>query len=80
MSYDFKDVLSNIDPSQTYQFEHFTGGLVNVTVRATRASPGGQGASPDHGTLILKYAPPYVAALGKAAPFSQDRQVFSSSS
>jgi hypothetical protein len=76
MSYDFKAFLSSIDPSQTYECQLLTGGLVNITVRATKTSPPAQGTFPDYETMVLKYAPPYVAALGEATPFSQDRQVY----
>jgi hypothetical protein len=74
MLFDFKSFLSKIDPSQKYEFQSLTGGLVNLTVRATKVSPFG-GIFPKRNTLILKYAPPFVAALGESAPFSQDRQV-----
>jgi hypothetical protein len=69
----FESFLSKIDPSQKYEFQFLTGGLVNLTVRATKVSPSG-GIFPERKTLILKYAPPFIAALGESAPFSQDRQ------
>lgn len=75
MLFDFEPFLSKIDPSQKYELQTLTGGLVNVTVRASKVLPSGGGFFPKHGTLILKYAPPFVAALGESAPFSQDRQV-----
>lgn len=75
MLFDFEPFLSKIDPSQKYEFQILTGGLVNLTVRATKVTASGGGHFPKHGTLILKYAPPFVAALGESAPFSQDRQV-----
>ena len=75
MLFDFEAFLSKIDPSQKYEFQSLTGGLVNLTVRATKVSPSG-GIFPKHKTLILKYAPPFVVALGESAPFSQDRQVY----
>ncbi|KAF8847051.1 hypothetical protein BDZ45DRAFT_733845 [Acephala macrosclerotiorum] len=74
MLFDFEPFLSKIDPSQKYEFQSLTGGLVNLTVRATKVSPSG-GIFPKHDTLILKYAPPFVATLGESAPFSQDRQL-----
>lgn len=75
MSFDFKAFLSKIDPSQDYEFQSVTGGLVNLTGRARKILPSGGGTFPQHDTLILKYAPPFVAALGEEAPFSQARQV-----
>ena len=33
------------------------------------------GLKPPPQTMILKYAPPFVAALGEGAPFTRDRQV-----
>ncbi len=74
MLYDFDTFLSKIDPSQNYELQPLTGGLVNVTVRATKVSGKSGGLFPEHGSLVLKYAPPFVAALGDSAPFSQDRQ------
>jgi hypothetical protein len=75
MLFDFEPFLSKVDPSQKYEFQPLTGGLVNLTVRATKVSASGNGFFPKHNTLILKYAPPFVATLGASAPFSQDRQV-----
>jgi len=74
MLFYFEPFLSKIDPFQKYEFQTLTGGLVNLTVRATKVSPSG-GIFPKQNTLILKYAPPFVAVLGESAPFSQDRQV-----
>ncbi|PMD30381.1 hypothetical protein L207DRAFT_641646 [Hyaloscypha variabilis F] len=74
MLFDFEPFLSKIDPFQKYEFQTLTGGLVNLTVRATKVSPSG-GIFPKQNTLILKYAPPFVAVLGESAPFSQDRQL-----
>jgi hypothetical protein len=75
MSFDFRAFLSKIDASQTYECQSLTGGLVNLTVRARKTSSSGGGIFPTHDTLILKYAPPFVATVGEEAPFSQDRQV-----
>ncbi|KAE9364853.1 hypothetical protein N431DRAFT_550233 [Stipitochalara longipes BDJ] len=75
MLFDFEPFLSKIDPTQKYEFQTLTGGLVNFTVRATKVSPSG-GIFSKHNALIVKYAPPFVAALGNSAPFSQDRQVY----
>jgi hypothetical protein len=79
MLFAFKAFLANIDPVQKYEVQALTGGLVNVTVRATKPLGFGESASslfPTHNSLILKYAPPFVATIGESAPFSQDRQVF----
>jgi hypothetical protein len=74
MLFNFESFLSKIDPFQKYEFQSLTGGLVNLTVRATKVSHPG-GIFPKHNTLVLKYAPPFVATLGESAPFSRDRQV-----
>lgn len=75
MSFDFLAFLSKIDPSQDYEVQFLTGGLVNLTVRARKILPSAGSIFPKRDTLILKYAPPFVAALGEEALFSQDRQV-----
>ena len=46
------------------------GGYVNVTVRA---SPRRGGDKPR--SVVIKYAPPFVAAVGEEAPFATFRQV-----
>lgn len=95
MNFNFSSYLSGLDPSSTYHVDRLTGGVVNVTVRATksslplssetRSSPsnvdlnGGQGRFPGHKTLILKHAPPFIAGVGESAPISQTRQVRDSS-
>lgn len=75
MGFDFASQLSLLYPGQEYEITVMTGGLVNHTIRATRIgnSKSGTGDGPD--SAILKYAPPYVASIGEAAPFPQDRQV-----
>lgn len=76
--FDFTFFLSSVDPSQQYTIQSLTGGIINVTVRATKlpASNGAnRGRFPDQDTLILKYAPPLIAGVGEAAPFSIYRQV-----
>lgn len=83
MGFDFEPYLSAFFPGGTYKTEPLSGGLVNFTVRASRTIPPinrGDGDNDDSDqdppmTLVLKYAPPYVAAVGEEAPFSQDRQV-----
>ena len=68
MLFDFEYFLSWIDPSQKYEFQSLTGGVVNLTVRATKVLTTGNSFFPKHDTLILKYAPPFVAALGHQRP------------
>lgn len=52
-----------------YEVVKLTGGLVNVTVRVIT----GKGNSKR--TVILKYAPPFIAASLEKTPFGQFRQV-----
>ena len=52
-------------PQGTFQLSQLAGGLINETVRAFCR----------HGSFIMKYAPPYIAAIGPSAPFGQERQV-----
>ena len=77
MLFDFCSYLLKLDPSQSYSVKQLTGGLVNVTVRAVKCagSSADDGRFPDHKSIVLKYAPPFVAAVGETAPFSQHRQV-----
>lgn len=77
MLFDFQGYLSNLDPSHSYTIHQLIGGVVNVTVRAIKTSSSGRGGGcfPDRSTLILKYAPPYVAEIGESAPLSTFRQV-----
>jgi hypothetical protein len=81
MEYDFASYLSKFDPSERYSIERLTGGLVNITVRATKEDVNPEALHRERFTgrksVILKYAPPYVAAVGESAPFSQQRQVSS---
>ena len=76
MSFEFCAFLRELDPSSEYDFQSLSGGLVNLTQRATKTSPLGAGKFPNQASLILKYAPPFIAALGEEAPFSQKRQVW----
>ncbi|KAH6705237.1 hypothetical protein BKA61DRAFT_739656 [Leptodontidium sp. MPI-SDFR-AT-0119] len=70
----FGAYLSEIDPSQSYVIEAVTGGLVNWTSRATKLPCSSPGKFGNHKSLILKYAPPYIAAIGESAKFSPYRQ------
>lgn len=79
MSFDFSKFLSKLDPAQTYITHELTGGVVNFTVRAVKPQTRNlddvhKGCFPEQETLILKHAPPYIAAVGKVAPMSQYRQ------
>jgi hypothetical protein len=77
MTFNFSAYLSKIDPTQTYAIKQLTGGVVNLTVRATKktSTASSQGPFPLHASLVLKQAPPYVAGVGESAPMSQFRQV-----
>ncbi|KAF8863044.1 hypothetical protein BDZ45DRAFT_147357 [Acephala macrosclerotiorum] len=77
--FNFEAFLSKIDPKQKYAIQVLTGGRVNLTVRATKIAYSQytrfRSRFPDHKSLILKYAPPYIATIGKSAPFSPGRQL-----
>ncbi|KAK9247939.1 kinase-like domain-containing protein [Lipomyces tetrasporus] len=80
MYFDFDAYLAQIDPFHIWSVQRISGGLVNFTVRAYKVSSSAQdtiqkGLFDDYETLILKFAPPYIAALGESAPFSQVRQI-----
>ncbi|PVI03062.1 hypothetical protein DM02DRAFT_652862 [Periconia macrospinosa] len=74
MSFDFCAFLCKLDPFVEYEFQSLSGGLINITVRATKTSHSDAGKFSGQGSLILKYAPPFIAAIGEEAPFSQTRQ------
>ncbi|KAG8747909.1 hypothetical protein FRC10_010528 [Ceratobasidium sp. 414] len=80
LSFDFAPIFASLDPYHTYTATPLSGGLINLTSRIT--------ISPNSGTeehecpfgpvpisVVAKYAPPYIAAIGESAPFSQFRQV-----
>ena len=75
MSFDFHAWMKKLDPFVEYEFRPLSGGLVNVIQRAKKTSAPGTGKFPSHASLILKYAPSFVAAVGEGLPFSQKRQV-----
>ncbi|KAF3484094.1 uncharacterized protein GIQ15_03418 [Arthroderma uncinatum] len=82
MSLDFDSYFRKLDPQNTWIVKRLTGGLVNVTVRAVRDDANKQNTAADkpgpfgkHQSLILKYAPPFVASVGEGAPFDQIRQI-----
>lgn len=75
MSFDFQDYLARHNPEHTYLISELVGGFVNVTVRAictdcVQESP----TRSENDTMVLKYAPPYVAGRGEGAPMTQWRQ------
>ena len=61
----FDSTLLSFGPPGTYNLTSLSGGLINETVRA----------SCKHGSFIMKYAPPYIAAIGPSAPFGRERQI-----
>jgi hypothetical protein len=81
MSFPFSEFLSTFYRLQAFDITPCTGGIVNVTVRARKIPPNPQGAPgvdqyfDGHRSVILKYAPPYVAGVGEGAPMDQKRQV-----
>lgn len=77
MSFDFQTYLKQLDSQHSYFIVRLTGGVVNVTVRATKASHHhvDAGRFPGHRSVILKYAPPFVAGVGPEAVLTQTRQV-----
>ncbi|KAK2793242.1 hypothetical protein FQN52_001890 [Onygenales sp. PD_12] len=89
MSFKFDAYFRQHAPSETWSIQPLTDGIVNFTVRAVRSridppatSPQDTGPAPrgpsgrfsEHESLILKYAPPYVALVGEQAPFDRVRQ------
>lgn len=76
-TFDFKSYLSNIDPVNEYKVTVLSGGRVNITVRATKTRPCTVSVErfPGRESIVLKYAPPYIAMDGQGATFSQFRQV-----
>jgi hypothetical protein len=77
VSFDFEKYLSDIDPVNKYTISALAGGRVNVTVRATKTPCANidTGSFPGHQSIILKYAPAFIAKDGEGAPFSTFRQV-----
>ncbi|KAI1181293.1 kinase-like domain-containing protein [Nemania sp. FL0916] len=73
-SFDFQSHLRSIDPASSYHVAKLPGGLVNLTSRASKTTEKNVGTFPEASSLVLKYAPPFVAAIGPAAPFSTKRQ------
>lgn len=76
-TFDFKKYLSTIDPANRYIIRALSGGRVNVTVRAIKTPCANLdvGKFPAHESIVLKYAPAFIAKDGEGAPFSPFRQV-----
>lgn len=77
MSFDFVSYLSTVDPTQSYDVRLLTGGVVNLTARASRMThcDASKSRFPSYPSFIVKHAPPFVAGVGPRAPFSTFRQV-----
>ena len=76
MEFDFSAYLAAIDPGHRYKITKLTGGFVNLTVRATRdGSETTSSSKVSESSLVLKYAPPYVAGRGEGFPMTRFRQV-----
>jgi len=81
MPFDFESYLARVHPQQKYDIQHFTVGIVNFAARASTIKPTVRDEDwqnsyfPGHSTFVLKQSPPYLAAIGESAAFSQERQV-----
>lgn len=75
LAFDPTTYLFSLDPDVSYSATKLTGGFINLTFRATKTSGNnGKGRFPNYPSLIIKYATPYVAAIGKDAPMTLTRQ------
>jgi hypothetical protein len=76
-TFDFKKYLLNIDPTNIYTIRALSGGRVNLTVRAVKTPcvDNNAGMFPGHESIVLKYAPAFIAKDGEGAPFPTFRQV-----
>ncbi|KAE8443693.1 hypothetical protein EG329_001465 [Mollisiaceae sp. DMI_Dod_QoI] len=68
--FDFASYLKKIFPGETWTFKRLPDSITNYTVRATRQSSGKY----NYETCILKFAPPYMAAISPDALASTLRQ------
>ncbi|KAF8609508.1 hypothetical protein BDV93DRAFT_540783 [Ceratobasidium sp. AG-I] len=82
LDFDFTSILATLDPYHVYSASKLSGGFVNLTARITIAWKELDSVVEEHecilggaSSVVAKYAPPYVAALGEDAPFSQYRQI-----
>lgn len=57
-----------------WEIKKLSGGLVNVTVRVALRRDGAE-LGRDPRSVVIKYAPPFVAETGEDAPFGTFRQV-----
>ena len=75
--FSFENYLETLFPNENMEVSILTGGLVNVTARATRTSTSNSAATcvPGEKSFIMKYAPNFIASVGQDAPFTQFRQV-----
>ncbi|RWA06452.1 hypothetical protein EKO27_g8660 [Xylaria grammica] len=71
-SFDFKSYLKLADLACSYDVAKLSGGLVNLTVRASKTAGRGLGNFSGARSLILKSAPPFVAAVGLARAIASD--------
>ena len=90
--FDFSSYLADKNQGVKYEVERLSGGIMNVVVRATRITNGRirqeEEENWDRGSrigwtwekeksLILKYAPPFIAAVGDEKKVGVYRQVCS---
>ena len=57
-----------------WEITKLSGGLVNITVRVVPCGRGDGEFGRDPRSVVIKYAPPFVAAMGEGAPFGTFRQ------
>ncbi|KAF8609509.1 hypothetical protein BDV93DRAFT_602171 [Ceratobasidium sp. AG-I] len=81
LDFDFNFALATLDPHHVYSATKLSGGIINLTARITISKKEPESNLEEHeclfdgvSSVVAKYAPPYVAALGEDAPFSQYRQ------
>ncbi|KDQ14087.1 hypothetical protein BOTBODRAFT_174900 [Botryobasidium botryosum FD-172 SS1] len=78
--FDFARYLRKIVPDVSYTIAKLSGGVCNVTVRAIPlprpavSDNLGPFGIPKNSSIVLKYAPPFVAGMGPSVPLSQHRQ------
>ena len=75
VTFDAIAYLQQLDPEVAYSCEPLTGGVVNITIRASKhGSDIDNGKFPGRQSLVLKHAPPYIAGSAEQAPMTQYRQ------
>jgi hypothetical protein len=57
-----------------WEVTKLSGGSINITVRVILRG-GGDEPARNPKSVVIKYAPPYLAAIGESAPFGTFRQV-----